>query len=110
MTNTTISISKKFHEWLKSKGDKGDSYEKIITKLLKTNIAEEYEKYEFKAIEKKVETESIENKEEHESIENKEELKTGSNNQQASSQNEPESKKDKPEADIIDSLFEGKMD
>ena len=101
MTNTTISISKKFHEWLKSKGDKGDSYEKIITKLLKPNMAEEYEKYEFKA---------IENKTEPESIENKEDPKTDSNNQQALSQNELESKKDKPGADIIDSLFEGKMD
>ena len=103
MTNTTIAISKKFHEWLKSKGEKGDRYEKIITKLLKPDMAEEYEKYEFKAIEKKAEAES-------KSIENKEEPKADSNSQQASSQNEPESKKDKPETDIIDALFEGKMD
>ena len=92
MTNTTISISKKFHEWLKSKGDKGDSYEKIITKLLKPDMAKEYEKNEFKAIEKKAQP------------------NTDSNNQQASSQNKPESKEDKSGTDIIDTLFEGKID
>ena len=36
MTDTTLSVSKEFHDWLKSKGKKGESYEDIIKKLLKT--------------------------------------------------------------------------
>jgi len=38
---TTIPISKKFHEWLKSKGKKGESYEDVIKKLLKPEAAQE---------------------------------------------------------------------
>ena len=35
MAVTTIPISKEFHDWLKSKGMKGESYEEVIKKLLK---------------------------------------------------------------------------
>ena len=38
---TTIPISKKFHEWLKGKGKKGESYEDIIKRLLMPKLAEE---------------------------------------------------------------------
>ena len=41
MENTTIAISKEFHDWLKSKGTKGDSYESIVRKLLKPEYAAE---------------------------------------------------------------------
>jgi len=33
---TSIQISKKFKDWLESKGKKGESYEDIIKRLLKT--------------------------------------------------------------------------
>ena len=35
MAVTTIPISKEFHDWLKSKGKKGESYEAVIKRLLK---------------------------------------------------------------------------
>ena len=35
MAITTIPISKEFHDWLKSKGSKGESYEAIIKRLIK---------------------------------------------------------------------------
>jgi|GEM_PF-5785903 hypothetical protein len=35
MANTTISISKEFQNWLKAKGQKGESYEVIIKSLLR---------------------------------------------------------------------------
>ena len=38
---TTLSVSKKFHEWLKSKGSKGENYEDIIKKLLKPEFVSE---------------------------------------------------------------------
>lgn len=38
---TTIPISRKFHDWLKSKGKKGESYEDIIKRLLKPDVAQE---------------------------------------------------------------------
>lgn len=41
MGDTTISISSKFHEWLESKGKKGESYEDVIKKLLKPNLSQE---------------------------------------------------------------------
>ena len=31
---TTIPVSKKFHDWLKSKGKKGESYEDILKRLI----------------------------------------------------------------------------
>ena len=31
---TTIPVSKKFHDWLKSKGSKGESYEDILKRLI----------------------------------------------------------------------------
>lgn len=40
---TTIPISKKFHDWLKSKGMKGESYEDVIKKLLKPEFLKELE-------------------------------------------------------------------
>ena len=40
---TTIPVSKKFHDWLKSKGKKGESYEDVIKKLLKPEFLEELE-------------------------------------------------------------------
>ena len=41
MKVTTIPISKKFHDWLKSKGMKGESYEEVIKKLLKPELLQE---------------------------------------------------------------------
>ena len=38
---TTIPISKRFHDWLKSKGMKGESYEDVIKKLLKPEHVQE---------------------------------------------------------------------
>lgn len=43
MADTTISVSTKFHDWLKSKGKKGESYEDLIKRLLKTEYVEELE-------------------------------------------------------------------
>lgn len=42
---TTISVSKEFRDWLKSKGMKGESYEGIIRKLLKHEVVEELGNY-----------------------------------------------------------------
>ena len=33
--DTTIRISKEFHTWLTQQGNKGESYEKIIKRLIK---------------------------------------------------------------------------
>ena len=38
---TTIPVSKAFHDWLKSKGRKGESYEDIIKRLLKPDAAQD---------------------------------------------------------------------
>ncbi len=43
MADTTISVSAKFHDWLKSKGKKGESYEDLIKRLLKSEYVEELE-------------------------------------------------------------------
>ena len=40
---TTIPVSKKFHDWLKSKGRKGESYEDVIKRLLKLDTTQELE-------------------------------------------------------------------
>ena len=41
MTITTIPISKEFHDWLKGKGKKGESYEDVIKRLLKPEFQQE---------------------------------------------------------------------
>ena len=43
MANTTISVSEKFHEWLKGKGRKGESYEDVIKKMLRQEFLQELE-------------------------------------------------------------------
>ena len=43
MADTTISVSKKFHDWLKSKGKKGESYEDLLKRLLKPEYVKELE-------------------------------------------------------------------
>ena len=43
MADTTIAVSKKFHDWLKSKGKKGESYEDILKKMLKPEFLQELE-------------------------------------------------------------------
>ena len=43
MAGTTISVSDKFHEWLKGKGKKGESYEDIIKKMLRQEFLNEVE-------------------------------------------------------------------
>ena len=42
-TNTTISVSKEFHDWLNSKGKKGESYERIIKTMLRPEYLQELE-------------------------------------------------------------------
>lgn len=41
MGDTSISISKEFHNWLKSKGKKGEKYEDIIKRMLKPEFLNE---------------------------------------------------------------------
>ena len=41
MADTTISVSKKFHDWLKGKGMKGESYEDVIRRMLKPEFLSE---------------------------------------------------------------------
>ena len=41
MADTTLSVSMKFHDWLKSKGKKGESYEDIIKKMLKPEFLQD---------------------------------------------------------------------
>jgi len=43
MADTTLSVSNEFHDWLKSKGRKGESYEDIIKKMLKPEYLKELE-------------------------------------------------------------------
>jgi len=43
MTDTTIAISRKFHDWLKSKGAKGESYEDIIKKVIRAEFLQDLE-------------------------------------------------------------------
>ena len=43
MAGTTILVSKKFHDWLKSKGKKGQSYEDVIKGMLKSEYIKEFE-------------------------------------------------------------------
>ena len=45
MASTTISVSREFHEWLKSKGKKGENYEGVIKRLLKPNLIQELERF-----------------------------------------------------------------
>ena len=40
---TTIPLSKEFHDWLKGKGKKGESYEDVIKRLLKPEFKQELE-------------------------------------------------------------------
>ena len=42
MTVTTISVSKEFHDWLTNKGNKGESYEDVIKKLIRNEYLREY--------------------------------------------------------------------
>ena len=46
MAVTTIPISKEFHDWLKGKGKKGESYEDVIKRLLKSELQQELESSE----------------------------------------------------------------
>lgn len=41
MEGTTILVSKKFHDWLKNKGKKGENYEDIIKNMLKPEFLQE---------------------------------------------------------------------
>ena len=41
MADTTLSVSMEFHDWLKSKGRKGESYEDIIKKMLKPEFLQD---------------------------------------------------------------------
>lgn len=43
MAETTISVSKEFHDWLKAKGKKGESYEDVIKRMLKPEFLQELE-------------------------------------------------------------------
>ena len=46
MTDTTISVSKNFHDWLKSKGKKGESYEDIVKSMLQPEFAQELDSFQ----------------------------------------------------------------
>ncbi len=43
---TTIPVSKKFHDWLKSQGKKGESYEDILKRLIGSEAMSETESFE----------------------------------------------------------------
>lgn len=45
MADTTISVSDNFHNWLKSKGKKGENYEDIIKRYLKPEFVKEFENF-----------------------------------------------------------------
>ena len=45
MADTTISVSDNFHNWLKSKGKKGENYEDIIKRFLKPEFTKEFENF-----------------------------------------------------------------
>ena len=47
MAETTISLSKEFHDWLKSKGKKGESYEDVIKRMFKPEFLEELEDSQY---------------------------------------------------------------
>jgi negative regulator of replication initiation len=49
MAGTTISVSEKFHDWLKSHGKKGESYEKILRRMLKQEFLKELEALNVKS-------------------------------------------------------------
>ena len=40
---TTIPVSKKFHDWLKGKGKKGESYEAIIKRMINSDALQDLE-------------------------------------------------------------------
>ncbi len=46
MEDTTISVSMKFHDWLKSKGKKEESYEDVIKRMLKPEFVQELESFQ----------------------------------------------------------------
>lgn len=46
MTDTTIAVSKKFHDWLKSKGKKEENYEDIIKRMFKPEFMQELESFQ----------------------------------------------------------------
>ncbi len=46
MDDTTISVSMKFHDWLKSKGKKEESYEDVIKRMLKPEFVQELESFQ----------------------------------------------------------------
>lgn len=46
MTDTTISVSTRFHDWLESKGKKAESYEDVIKRMLKPEFAQELENFQ----------------------------------------------------------------
>ena len=43
MENTSIMVSKRFHDWLMSKGKKGESYEEILKRMLKPEYLRDLE-------------------------------------------------------------------
>ncbi len=46
MTDTTISVSVRFHDWLESKGKKEESYEDVIKRMLKPEFVQELENFQ----------------------------------------------------------------
>ena len=46
MADTTIAVSKKFHDWLKSKGKKEENYEEIINRMLKPEFLQELKSFQ----------------------------------------------------------------
>ena len=45
MAETTISVGKRFHDWLKDKGKKGESYEEVIKRMLAPEYLQELEEF-----------------------------------------------------------------
>lgn len=46
MTDTTISVSIRFHDWLESEGKKAESYEDVIKRMLKPEFVQELENFQ----------------------------------------------------------------
>lgn len=111
MVNTTISISKRFQGWLKSKGRKGENYEEIIKSFLRPDSLKELEEYGETSIPRKV-REEADTKEERDvnketNIEREPDTKEETGTEKETNIGKESGNKGEP--DIIDTMFDGKL-